>query len=82
MGKKQGNCVLKEMSGKDVPNTRFLCPVIFKAKASDEGIFDNAASGILLPPSLEVTNWCPFWNVCKFSWFQDRNIYLSLTTKS
>ena len=52
---------MKEMSGKDVPNARFLCPVIFKAKASNEGIFDNAVSSILLPP-LEfrnLTNWCP-----------------------
>ena len=82
--KKQGNCVFKEMSGKDVPNARFSCPVIFTEKASDEGIFDNAASGILLPP-LEfriLTNWCPlkleYVHVCNFSWFQDRNIYLSL----
>ena len=36
---------MKEMSDKDVPNARFSCPVIFKAKALDEGIFDNAASG-------------------------------------
>ena len=50
-----------EMSGKYLLEARFSCPVIFKAKASDEGIFDNAASGnfsrqeyLSLPPDYQI----------------------------